>query len=56
MDTKTLKKLSKQQLTELLLKIKQKPATKPVAVPRKSVKQMVEKYEDNKTEPPLGGV
>ena len=54
MDKKNLEKLSKSELIELLLK-QQKPkiivedATKPVPAPRtyKSVKDMVQQYEDN---------
>ena len=59
MDKKNLEKLSKSELIELLLK-QQKPkiivedATKPVPAPRtyKSVKDMVQQYEDNIIQPP----
>ena len=64
MDKKSLKKLSKSQLIRLLLKQeKNKPKvivvddTKPVPAPRKSVKQMIEDYEEQpryyKPRPPV---
>ena len=47
MNKKDLKKLSKSELINLLLKQEKKP--KPVPTPRKykSVKDMVQQYEDN---------
>ena len=72
MDKRTLKKLSKSQLINLLLKqnieikkslqknMKQQPKNndnvkprRPIPTPRKSVKQMVQDYEDNIIIPPL---
>ena len=59
MDKKSLKKLSKSELINLLLKQQKKPKivivddTKPVPAPRRSVKQMVQDYEDNIILPPL---
>ena len=58
---KELKKLSKSQLINLLLKQGQKPVpaprknnkVKPIPMPRKSVKQMVKDYEENIILPPL---
>ena len=47
MDKKDLEKLSKSELIELLLK-----QQKPVPAPRKSVKDMVQQYEDNIIQPP----
>ena len=54
MDKKNLKKLNKSELINLLLK-QQKPSPKPrrpVPTPRKSVKEMVQQYEDNIISPP----
>ena len=54
MDKKNLKKLNKSELINLLLK-QQKPSPKPrrpVPTPRKSVKDMVQQYEDNIISPP----
>ena len=54
MDKKDLEKLSKSELIELLLK-QQKlvPAQRrPIPTPRKSVKDMVQQYEDNIIQPP----
>ena len=57
MDKASLKKLSKSEIINLLLK-KHKPKniivddTKPVPAPRKSVKDMVQQYEDNIIIPP----
>ena len=53
-----LKKLTKTQLINLILKQNAKPipkprTRKPVPLPRKSVKQMVQDYEDNIILPPL---
>ena len=51
---KNLKKLNKSELINLLLK-QQKPSPKPrrpVPTPRKSVKDMVNEYEDNIISPP----
>ena len=57
MNKKDLKKLSKSQLIEMLLKQSimkpvptprtKKPMNKPIPAPRKSVKKMVKEYEDN---------
>ena len=57
MDKKNLKKLSKSELINLLLKqhklkIVVVDDTKPVPTPRKSVKDMVQQYEDNIIIPP----
>ena len=67
MDEKSLKKLSKSELIDLLLKQKRKnkpktiivddtkPITKrrsPIPTPRKSVKKMVKEYEENIILPP----
>ena len=64
MDKKNLKKLSKSELIKLLLK-QQKPKIivaddtkpvpalrRPIPTPRKSVKDMVQQYEDNIILPP----
>ena len=54
MDKKDLEKLSKSELIELLLK-QQKPVPaqrRPIPTPRKSVKDMVQQYEDNIISPP----
>ena len=54
MDKKDLEKLSKSELIELLLK-QQKPVPaqrRPIPTPRKSVKNMVQQYEDNIIQPP----
>ena len=63
MNTRTLHDLTKDQLINLVLKQNMKiknliqPPTefgdKPIPAPRKSVKQMVQDYEDNIIEPPL---
>ena len=54
MDKSFLEKLSKSELIELLLQkneiIDDKP--RPVPTPRKSVKDMVQQYEDNIISPP----
>ena len=51
MDKASLKKLSKSELINLLLKQQKSKIivddTKPVPTPRKSVKSMVQQYEDN---------
>ena len=58
MNKRDLKKLSKSQLINMLLKQSVKPKiivvddTKPVPAPRKSVKDMVKKYEENIILPP----
>ena len=57
MDKKNLKKLSKSKLINLLLKQHKSKIvvlddTKPVPTPRKSVKDMVQQYEDNIIIPP----
>ena len=57
MDKASLEKLSKSELINLVLK-QHKPKniivddTKPVPTPRKSVKSMVQQYEDNVISPP----
>ena len=54
MDKKDLEKLSKSELIELLLK-QQKPVPaqrRPIPTTRKSVKDMVQQYEDNIIQPP----
>ena len=54
MDKKDLEKLSKSELIKLLLK-QQKPVPaqrRPIPTPRKSVKDMVQQYEDNIIQPP----
>ena len=53
-----LKNLTKTQLINLILKQNAKPipkprTTKPIPLPRKSVKQMVQDYEENIILPPL---
>ena len=48
MDEKDLEKLSKLELIKLILK-----QQKPVPAPRKSVKDMVQQYEDNIIQPPI---
>ena len=57
METNTLNNLTKSQLINLVLKlnanIEKLQKQKPVPAPRKSVKQMVQAYEDNIIQPPL---
>ena len=54
MNESSLKKLSKSQLIELLLKQNaEMQSRKPIPAPRKSVKQMVQDYEDNIILPPI---
>ena len=57
METNTLNNLTKSQLINLVLKlnanIEKLQKQKPVPAPRKSVKQMVQEYEDNIIQPPL---
>ena len=54
MNRNNLEKLSKSQLIELLLQQNVKPQPrKPIPTPRKSVKQMVQEYEDNIIPPPF---
>ena len=62
MNESSLKKLSKSQLIKLLLQKNMKPQPKnddnvkprrPIPTPQKSVKQMVQDYEDNIIIPPL---
>ena len=56
MDKASLKKLSKSQLIKLLMKQDNKtPIVKkrPVPTPRKSVKDMVKRYEENIILPPM---
>ena len=58
MNKSNLKNLTKTQLINLILKQNDKPipkprTTKPIPVPRKSVKQMVQDYEENIILPPL---
>ena len=57
METNTLNNLTKSQLINLVLKlnanIEKLQKQKPVPAPRKSVKQMVQDYEDNIIQPPL---
>ena len=58
MNKSDLKNLTKTQLINLILKQNAKPipkprTTKPIPVPRKSVKQMVQDYEENIILPPL---
>ena len=48
MDEKNLEKMSKLELIQLILK-----QQKPVPAPRKSVKDMVQQYEDNIIQPPI---
>ena len=63
MNKASLKKLSKSELINLLLKQEKKPKIiieddtkpapkRPIPTPRKSVKDMVQKYEDNIISPP----
>ena len=52
MDKASLKKLSKSQLIKLLLKQDKPAPRRPIPTPRKSVKEMVEQYEDNIIQPP----
>ena len=56
MNKSDLEKLSKSQLIQLLLKqdleMKKFESRKPIPAPRKSVKQMVQEYEDNIILPP----
>ena len=52
MDKASLEKLSKSELINLILKqISPKPM-RPIPTPRKSVKSMVQQYEDNVSSPP----
>ena len=57
MNKSDLEKLSKSQLIQLLLKqdleMKKFESRKPIPAPRKSVKHMVQEYEDNIILPPL---
>ena len=54
MNESSLKKLSKSQLIKLLLQQNvELQSRKPITAPRKSVKQMVQDYEDNIILPPL---
>ena len=57
MNKSDLEKLSKSHLIQLLLKqnleMKKFESRKPIPAPRKSVKQMVQEYEDNIILPPL---
>ena len=54
MNESSLKKLTKSQLIKLLLQQNEElQSRKPIPAPRKSVKQMVQDYEDNIIEPPL---
>ena len=54
MNESSLKKLSKSQLIKLLLEQNEElQSRKPIPAPRKSVKQMVQDYEDNIILPPL---
>ena len=54
MNESSLKKLSKSQLIKLLLQQNEElQSRKPIPAPRKSVKQMVQDYEDNIILPPL---
>ena len=53
MNESSLKKLSKSQLIKLLLQQNAElQSIKPIPAPRKSVKQMVQDYEDNIILPP----
>ena len=53
MNENSLKKLSKSQLIKLLLQRNEElQSRKPIPAPRKSVKQMVQDYEDNIIPPP----
>ena len=51
MDKKSLEKLTKTQLIDILLN--QARVKKPVPMPRKNVKQMVKEYEENIILPPI---
>ena len=66
METNTLNNLTKSQLINLVLKLnanieklqnqivkKQPEPIKPIPLPRKSVKQMVQDYEENIIDPPI---
>ena len=54
MNESSLKKLSKPQLIKLLLQQHAElQSIKPIPAPRKSVKQMVQDYEDNIIQPPI---
>ena len=54
MNESSLKKLSKSQLIKLLLQQNAElQSRKPIPAPRKSVKQMVQDYEDNIIQPPI---
>ena len=54
MNESSLKKLSKPQLIKLLLQQNAElQSIKPIPAPRKSVKQMVQDYEDNIIQPPV---
>ena len=54
MNESSLKKLSKSQLIKLLLQQNEElQSRKPIPAPRKSVKQMVQDYEDNIIQPPI---
>ena len=54
MNESSLKKLSKPQLIKLLLQQNAElQSIKPIPAPRKSVKQMVQDYEDNIIQPPI---
>ena len=54
MNESSLKKLSKSQLIKLLLQQNEElQSRKPIPAPRKSVKQMVQDYEDNIILPPI---
>ena len=52
MNKSDLEKLTKSQLIELLKQNNKKPNRKPVPTPRKSVKQMVQDFEENIILPP----
>ena len=55
MDEDSLKKLSKSKLIELLLKQQKsiEEQRRPIPTPRKSVKEIVQQYEENIIEPPI---
>ena len=54
MNESSLKKLTKSQLIKLLLQQNAElQSRKPIPAPRKSVKQMVQDYEDNIIQPPI---
>ena len=54
MNKSSLKKLTKSQLIQLFLKQNEElQSRKPIPAPRKSVKQMVQDYEDNIIQPPV---